>query len=444
MSECPVCVTKFTACNRAQCPYCEYTTCRKCACRYAMETLDVKCMSCARAWDRDTQMQLLTKTFVNGRLKCHRADVLLDRERSLLPSTQPAVERERTRRAHQQRIDELRTQDKELSVQLAWIRNQIRKTARLMHEATRGPASSSQATFIQKCPREECRGFLSTAWKCGVCDSYACSHCGELKGATRDAAHTCNADTRAAMELIRRECRACPGCRAMIYRVHGCDQMYCTACFTPFSWRTGRAIVDGPIHNPHFYETRGQGADAATWRNVCAEGVPANALVYRHLVRRDSSPLLRAQVLSIHRFAAHVECVDIPRFPTTRAINDNEDLRVRYLVNELNEVEFKRSLQMREKSREKQRDFGLLLEMFVASMADIFRRFVADQCDAERVRVEAEELRLYTNAQLRVFHARYSCISMQIIISERTGQWIDWVRYSPLARRASATNASSP
>ena len=38
------------------------------------------------------------------------------------------------------------------------------------------------AQFIRKCPADGCEGFLSSAWKCGVCNIWACPHCFAAKG----------------------------------------------------------------------------------------------------------------------------------------------------------------------------------------------------------------------------------------------------------------------
>ena len=41
--------------------------------------------------------------------------------------------------------------------------------------------------------------------------------------------------------------------------------MWCTACNTGFSWRTGR-VAEGPVHNPHYFQwlqTQGQNPHAA-------------------------------------------------------------------------------------------------------------------------------------------------------------------------------------
>lgn len=47
--------------------------------------------------------------------------------------------------------------------------------------------------------------------------------------------------------------RPCPTCFVPIYKISGCDQMFCTECHAKFSWRTGK-VVKGLFHNPHFFE----------------------------------------------------------------------------------------------------------------------------------------------------------------------------------------------
>ena len=54
-------------------------------------------------------------------------------------------------------------------------------------------------------------------------------------------------------KLIKQETKPCPTCGVRIYKISGCDQIWCVECKVAFSWKTG--IIDkGVIHNPHFYE----------------------------------------------------------------------------------------------------------------------------------------------------------------------------------------------
>jgi hypothetical protein len=73
---------------------------------------------------------------------------------------------------------------------------------------------------VRKCPVNECRGcdvcvlthkprwrsphhrrFLSTRWKCDVCENFICVDCNEIK---KDDTHVCDADAVETMKLLKK------------------------------------------------------------------------------------------------------------------------------------------------------------------------------------------------------------------------------------------------
>ena len=105
--------------------------------------------------------------------------------------------------------------------------------------------------FIMKCPGDDCRGFLSTKYKCDICKINVCPKCRAIK--TED--HECKKEDIESTELIKKETKGCPQCGIPIFKISGCDQMWCVECKVAFSWRTGK-IETGNIHNPHYYQWR--------------------------------------------------------------------------------------------------------------------------------------------------------------------------------------------
>ncbi len=130
-------------------------------------------------------------------------------------------------------------------------------------------------TFIMKCQVANCAGFLSTHYKCGVCDTTTCVECLEIK---ENDAHECKKENVDSAKMIKKETRPCPTCATRIYKIDGCDQMWCVDCKTAFSWNTGN-VVNSKIHNPHYYEyiRQTQGSvprdpdDIVMGQNVCIE-----------------------------------------------------------------------------------------------------------------------------------------------------------------------------
>jgi len=286
----------------------------------------------------------------------------------------------------------------------AEILETLRQTGQ-MGEATK----RTRSQFIRACPVESCRGFLSQQWKCGLCNVFTCPKCNVPKqpNPNNDAAadrndneHVCNPDDVATAELLAKDTKPCPRCGTGIFKIDGCDQMWCTECKTAFNWRTGN-LETGHVHNPHYFEyQRRIGADA---RNIL--DMPCNAMapdqyhgILHHLIqiacnqysvnaadreRRGVPPAfsndirIKLQIRTadyangIHYFAERV----LPRFRPD-AIQNNMELRVQYLTEQITKDDFKAALSREAKQFNRKIEIGQVVQTVVFGMSDILNRLV--------------------------------------------------------------------
>ena len=338
------------------------------------------------------QRFLLIKTY-----KKKREDILLDREKGLLPSTQPLVERELQIRHNTSILHSLKEKRANLKNELWDLNNLISNTESNNWRIRNGdmPISDTRRQFIKKCPFQDCKGFLSTQWKCGICGNKTCKDCNEI---VIDDDHQCDDDKVKSVQLIKKEAKSCPSCGTQIIKLSGCDQMWCTECQTSFSWRTGLKI-NGTVHNPHYYEwMRQNGGMRRNPLDVPCGGDPAGidaGRLYEVLnFRRYNISLERNMrvavgvkeeerteetkkyiIVGMHRLQVHLREIELPRYPADIRAIDNSDLRIKYMLNEINEEHWSKLLQQREKARERKRAIGEIMAMFVEAAADYFRGF---------------------------------------------------------------------
>jgi hypothetical protein len=89
--------------------------------------------------------------------------------------------------------------------------------------AAAAEAKKPKATFVRACPSGDCRGFLSSAWKCGTCEGWACSNCHEYIGKDKNKTeHVCHPDQVASARLLDKETKPCPKCASAIFKISGC------------------------------------------------------------------------------------------------------------------------------------------------------------------------------------------------------------------------------
>ena len=130
------------------------------------------------------------------------------------------------------------------------LKNELSEQRRIERGSSQTKPSEKKV-FTMPCSYNECKGMLSTEYMCGICDKYTCKDCHE----PLQDEHKCNPDTVATTKAILKETRPCPSCNTRIYKIEGCDQMWCTNCKTPFSWNTGEIVPSGQrLHNPHAIE----------------------------------------------------------------------------------------------------------------------------------------------------------------------------------------------
>jgi hypothetical protein len=335
--------------------------------------------SCNRDWTRQFIKSVFTATFINGKLKKHQEQLLFDNERALLPATQPIVERaikiEETEVKLRKAVDKIFEYTRE--------RNEIQaELYRLRNRET----PVERAEFVRACPDQECRGFLSTQWKCGICQKWACPQCHEIKGLDRDIEHTCNPDTLATARLLANDTKPCPNCRTGIFKIDGCDQMWCTQCHTAFSWKTGN--IEKVIHNPHYYEylrrTRGE-VPRNPLDMVCGQNIMDGR--FNHQIQtamtqkkcdKTNDILFKEttqKIRFIERNALHYRYVIIERIQEFDYERKNRQLRIYYLRKLLTQDELKIALQREEKKTLKNAETREVFQMLITTAEDIMNRF---------------------------------------------------------------------
>lgn len=373
MTECPVCIESFNRSDRQviTCSYCHYEACRKCYETYYLQlTSSPRCMGCQKEIPRFELMRQMTKKFMLTSYKEHREKYLLDRERSMLPATQIVVEQMKERDVKLRKIAEIRNLISDLRSEIARIENELYYKNE----------KAERRQFVRKCPNPTCRGFLSSQWKCNLCERKTCKECNEMlpNGDDFDE-HKCDPQTLETVKIINQDSRPCPTCGELIFKIDGCDQIFCTLCHTAFSWVSGK-IETGTIHNPHYFEWMRQNN-----RNVETVGVQVRCgrEIDHQYINRSRFP---RKVQEFCRRLIHFRLVELPRFQTDR-FADNQDLRIQFLKNEITEVTFQKILQKREKSTEKKQEYYRLFAMMIECITEIIYRFA----DVHAERLEKRE-----------------------------------------------------
>ena len=397
-TSCMICCENYNKSNHALvcCPNkeCAHEACKECIRTYLLgKTIAPHCMSCKQAWSNYFMVMNLNKTFVDTTYMDHRGVMLMDREKSKMPDTMNAVH-------NYVKGEELDKEAQELDKEIVAISKKLRDLSRaknekiaLSNELKSGKKSVSEERkkFIMPCPCDDCRGFLSSAYKCEACKNHACSKCLEVLGPNPNhVEHVCDQDAVKTTELIKNTTKACPKCGERISKIEGCDQMWCVSCHGAFSWKTGLED-NGVVHNPHYYQYQRQVNNGNAPRNpgdVVCGGLP-NWFAMRRTIRTkwtqsDTPGSLNPDDLidflsviqlteTIHRSIAHMTHHELPTIRyRVRDAQDYRQLRIDYILNRISEKKMGAIMSLNDKKMMRDTELLHLYELYSVIGIEIF------------------------------------------------------------------------
>lgn len=460
MATCGICCEAFNKSTRTSisCASCDAETCKACVVRFLLETTkDPHCMHCNVMWNAEFLDDNLTHAFITGKYREHRRNVLHEREMAMMSETVPFAELRKKEIEMLVTIKELRSKLKwhktqmqqgvymyaEVDLNADWTNivkdaddiltfnlnmakdeNKLqqsiflagvlkRKTEELAtgRIGVKNEASKPAQKYIRPCTNEACNGFITQGMVCKLCDTSFCKQCHEpLDPAAPE--HACKLEDVESAKAIMKEAKPCPKCHTLTYKISGCSQMWCTQCRTPWCWNRG-VIETGPIHNPMYFDfirtqTNNTGPADVNYVpncNVLPDEFAVRTKLRQLRVGADTNEWVY-EILQSHR---HIDreatiCELTPLF-------GNRDLRVMFMVREIDDKEFKRRLAMRERANQKKRELAQIWTMMRAVLGDLLHKFmgvsVAIECNA--LYREYQAVCEFSDAAVKRLVQRYKC-----------------------------------
>ena len=526
-TRCVICDYKFSYANI--CDWCNFRTCKPCFKMCLTQKKD-SCLLCNHPISEKIIIDSVPKTFYNKYIK----------EKKITKKT-------KIENFKDEKILELVNKKVEVNNKISELTMQIYK-----YKNAKVKKEVEKTQFIKACPSNGCRGFLSSAYKCGICEKFFCPDCEIEKKSRSDETHVCDENIKASIALLKKNTRPCPKCSTPIEKSEGCfarntkiplfngyykmsqdieigdvligddgeprivkallrgidkmykikqdggidyivnskhklvlkckegkiyeicvedyiklnkklygyksidstilinivvdsigkdnyygweidnnhrfvlsdftvvrncDQMYCIVpnCKTAFSWKTGK-IDKGVIHNPEYYRQQRELNNGVIPRNVGDNPCGGFPTYQDMLIVARKNPKLKYEMwYRYHQLVNHVRQVLIPDLPTDIGNIDYEDLRVNYIVGDIDEDEWKKLLKIQIKKSEKQFRIYQILDMYVHASSDIFMNFI-DNLDANAFTESSRKLIRYADEQIEKINKRFKSTEKKYLL----------------------------
>ena len=399
--ECMICFDPFTAKLRSviKCinSECDFECCKRCFEDNYLKSQEFNLVTlCCKKPITLNQIAKITGNLSYGKKILQRyTENVIESQKNILPESQEEARRLIEYRKAEEWRKEQWTEIRRLKQVSDSLRDKIYRSYG-RNNLKEGEKEKNEYTFIKECSREECKGMLSSGWKCGLCEKFTCSKCHLPKECQNDPGHVCDENAVKNIEAIKKDSKSCPSCGTGIFKINGCDQMWCVNCKTTFSWKTGKINTSTYVHNPEYFRfmrdnnlniPRAPGDNPGVRPfdlNECFNPFDRNIRGvdrYFHGILKNSigEDWRRSNIAKLEsvlmRLGRHTNSVvlHIFRFDLEEILNR---LRIKYLVDDIDEIKWKKYLATNIKKSNRRELQYQIADSFLKILADVYRNIL--------------------------------------------------------------------
>ncbi len=378
-----VCDTKVFTCKNKEC---NLAACIKCHQKYLMDSINQPhCMGCHHEISLDDFVKFFPKNWRLNQYKEHIKNILWSKEQTKMNETLARIERDVQVQEQRKLINFYNNKINECNLNIYYLNHpeiirQVEGGVVIEGGGVTQEKKQKVNVYKYKCPSEECNGSLNSKYECLICGINYCKDCFEIINDENKDDHKCDDEKKKTITQIKKEAKPCPTCGEMISKVSGCQQMFCITCGTGFNWVTGE-VEKGVIHNPHAaryfqdnpearerYNANGGRQVYNNVQNVCNF---TQFTLADHIRKYKVPDYIYDQFLMCWRNTYNFDNYNYQRIDISEP--NNNDYRMKWLKNEIDETNFKKITHMRHKKYQKNKMDNEIITMAKTILTDMMR-----------------------------------------------------------------------
>jgi hypothetical protein len=399
--ECSICCEQMVDNDRVICPFCNVEICETCF-QYST-TLEIKtpsCIFCKKELSLEFVLANNDHEWCKTKFIPFFENLMYEKEKMLLPESIESYKKMikiRELKANLKQYKPTKTLTRKIEIELlkgqdvTEIEKQILNRFEIENELTElthtEVKTNEKKIYISNCINENCRGFITNKYECELCKTKICDECLQINNEN----HKCNRNDTATAREIKNSSKPCPKCYVPIFKISGCNQMFCTNCKVVFDWTTMQ-IDNGSVHNEYYFDW----ISSANNDNMDIEEIACGDIetIYRIIMNKNGCSY---QTLFLEVYQFNRECngehIDVYQ----RKIKNKFDLyRIEYLDNKLTIEKWKKKIAVDNIYNEKIDSIIKILRMYVTITSDLLRLYAYDN-------INVKEFYL----QNKTFHAHF-------------------------------------